>query len=157
MRDSDLQGPGGRAWRVTIEVQEGHASLGLWLVNAPGAHPFWSWWAINIVHLRPLEGFPPAKKHYPEAEYEFLIVAINPEECPEPDVDQQGGWPTLTPVDVCEQFDGVIDVEATRICELAAQAIVNGTVSPDQDHRPIWKQLIAGTLAHFRQGKHTIN
>lgn len=156
-RDPDLQGPAGRAWDVPFPKDKDgtHAGLSTWIVNVPGAHPFWSWWAIHLIHLRELEGFPPAKKQYPEAEYEFLITAINPEQCPEPDPDIPG-YPFLEPVDVCEHFHGIIDADAIRICRLAVRAIVDGHLSPDQDFRPAWKNTIQTTVSHYRQGKHAV-
>lgn len=155
MRDPDLTGKAGRAWKAPLDSDQPHGTLAGWLINVPKAHPFWSWWAINMIHLRDIEGVPPAKKHYPEAQYEFLIYAINPELCPEPDPDKPP-YPHLVPVDVCEQFHGVLDVDAVRICELAVLSIVDGRLSPDQDFRSAWHNTIQTTAEHYRQGKHAV-
>lgn len=125
-------------------------------MNVPGAHAFWSWWTVTLVHLREVPGVPPPHLKYPEAEYEFTIFSINPEACPEPDPDAVG-HPILTPPDVVEQFHGVSDEDAERICLGAVQAIVNGHISPDQDYRGVWKMLMAGTVEHFRQGAHVVH
>jgi hypothetical protein len=129
-----------------------------WLVNAPGAHPLWQWWVVALIHLRPIEGVRPAHKRYPEAEHEFIIFSIDPESCPEPDPEKAAeGYPHLVPIDVVEQFHGVGDHDAKRICESAVRAIVGGVLSPDQDYRGAWKKCIEGTVAHYRAGKHAEN
>lgn len=156
MRTPDLEGPAGRAWRSPLEGHGVHATLSAWLVNVPGAHPFWSWWTVGVVHLRELEGFPPPHKRYPEAAYEFMIFAINPEQCPEPDPDDVG-HPLLTPPDVIEQFHGVLDADVVHICDLAVKAVVDGRISPDQDYRAHWHQVLTNTVEHFRQGLHAVN
>lgn len=154
MRDPDLKGPAGQAWKTPIEPGP-HTSLALWLINVPKAHPHWSWWTVGVIHLRDVEGLPPAKKHYPEAAYEFLIMALNPERCPEPVLDPSS-WSFLSPADVVEQFHGMIDIEAVRLCEQAVRAIMDGRLSPDQDFRSAWHNTIQTTAEHYRQGKHAI-
>jgi hypothetical protein len=86
MRAPDVTGPFGRAWVVKkpIVKPDHNASLSEWLINVPGAHPFWEYW-------------------------------------------------------------------------YAVQAIVNGRISPDQDFRSMWHQLLARTVEHFREGKHPEN
>jgi hypothetical protein len=161
MSDPTLTGPAGRAWLITKEsdVLAHQASLASWIVNVPGAHPFWSYWMVAVCHLRDIPGVKPAIKQYPSAEYEFLIASIDPERCPDPTTEQAlaEGLPLLSPIDVAEQFHGVKDQDAFRVCEAAIRAIVNGQVSPDQDYRPIWKTLIRETVKHFREGRHPLN
>lgn len=159
MRDPDLQGPYGRGWQLKhIETRPDHqASLGTWLVNCPNAHPFWHWWMVGMVSLRDIPGVKPATKRYPEAEYEFMIYSINPEECPNPEPDDPEGYPHLLPVDVVEQFHGVTERDAGRILTSAIQAIMNGVLSPDQDYRQAWKASLAATVQHFSSGHHVEN
>lgn len=159
-RPPDLSGHAGRAWRVPnrSRTPDHAATLGQWLVQVPGAHPFWEHWAVAVIHLRPLPGAKAAHKRYPQAEYEFVIFAIDPTTAPEPDPDKADeGYPFLTPVDVAEQFHGVSDRDAVRICDAAVRAILSGDVSPDQDFRPMWKALIRDTVAHFASGAHAEN
>lgn len=159
MRAPDVTGPFGRAWVVKkpIVKPDHNASLSEWLINVPGAHPFWEYWYIALIHLRDIPGVPPAHKKYPEAEFEFIIAAISPEVRPAPDPDEARGFPLMTPTDVAEQFHGITDHDAVRVCEAAVQAIVNGRISPDQDFRSMWHQLLARTVEHFREGKHPEN
>jgi hypothetical protein len=163
MREPDQQSPYARAWNLDIsKAPEGPtkpAAVSSWLVNMPGAHAFWSYWTLSIISLRDLPGVPPAKKKYSEAEYEFMILAIDPERCPNPDPDViiVKGYPWLTPVDVIEQFHGISEMDCRRLAEGAVRAILSGQISPDQDYRSAWKSLIAGTVQHFVEGRHPLN
>jgi hypothetical protein len=163
MREPDQKSPFGRAWQIDLskapDCPEKPGMVATWLINVPGAHPFWSYWTITVMSLRDLPGVKPAFKKYPEAEYEFMILTVDPERCPEPDPDEIAakGHPFLTPVDVVEQFHGVTDQDASRIAEGAVNAILTGNISPDQDFRPFWRKLIAGTVQHFVAGKHPLN
>ena len=161
MRDPDIEGPYGRAWFMPYkdpEVPDHQACLGSWLLNVPGAHPFWEYWLVTIIHLRDIPGSRPAIKHYAEAEYEFGINSINPEECPAPDPDNvREGYPLLQPSDVVEQFHGISDRDALRVAEAGVRAMVHGRISPDQDFRSMWSRLISDTVAHFRAGAHVEN
>lgn len=161
-RKPDQEGPAGRAFdlldnRGAIEPRPDHeGGLAAWLLNVPGAHPFWSWWMLAACHLRPIPGAQSARKHYPGAEYEFAIITINPEEHPivDPDNLPREGFHLLRPSDVVHQFHGVTDADVKRIAALAVRAIVTGQISPDQDYRSMWEGLIDGTVAHYREGRH---
>lgn len=163
MREPNHQTSLGRAWLLDIskapERPSKAATVVSWLLNVPGAHPFWAYWTITVISLRDLPGVPPANKKYPEAEYEFMILAVNPEACPEPDpaVVELEGHPYLEPVDVIEQYHGISDADSVRLAEGAVHAILAGHVSPDQDYRRAWKALIAGTVQHFSEGKHPLH
>lgn len=156
-RPPDIEGPRARAWLVPnrIAKPDHAASLACYLVNAPHAHPAWQWWRVCVIHLRDIPGVKPAHKRYPAAEYEFMIYAIDPTTRPEPDPDNpEEGWPYLVPIDVIEQFHGVSDRDAVRVCHLAVTAIANGFLSPDQDYRTAWRGCLAATVADFASGTH---
>jgi hypothetical protein len=161
VRDPDLKGVGGRAWNLPLvsRVADHDACLGLWLVHSPPSHPFWPWKLVSVIHLRDIPGVKPALKRYPEAEYEFMIMAINPETCPNPDPeDYRHGYPLLEPPDVVEQFHVKNnDHDAKRILEACISGIMSGSILPDEDYRSRWKETIAGTAAHFRSGAHAEN
>lgn len=173
MRAPDLQGTA-KVWRLRMSEQarEFHrqelgyrdSQLVGYLVNGP-YHPLWNWWYVSVISLAPVEGAPPAHKWYPEAEYEFMILALNPEgrdgqgaNYP-PDVDRfeaegAGALPGyLTPADVIMQFHGVTPEQAVEIGESAARAIAHG-VSCDSDNRQWWNQAIANSVEHIRLGGH---
>lgn len=157
-----ISGVAGRAWKLSVESDkpDHDASIASWLVNVPGAHPFWSHWLVGMCSLRDIPGVPPAKRSYPEAEFEFLIASIDPSEMPSPmpEVGKAcGGFPLLSPFDVVFQFHGVIDADAGRICELAVRAMCDGRLSPDQDFRSAWEATLTKTVEHFRTGKHAVH
>lgn len=153
----DLQGHA-LAWKVADirSTKDQEACLGTWLVYAPWAHPFWHTWAMSVVHLRDIPGVPPAHKKYPEAEYELLIAALDPNKGPDPD-HPENGFAFLHPIDVVEQFHGISDRDATRLLESAVRAIVAGTISPDSDYRSVWRDSVKGTVEHYRSGVHMEN
>jgi hypothetical protein len=135
---------------------ESPACLAAWLVNRPGAHPWWQFYIVSIVHLRDVPGVAPAKKTFPEAAYEFQITTIDPERCPSPEP-EAGSYPLLHPSDVIHQFHGVKDEDAVRIAELAVAAIVDGLLSPDSDFRSAWKDSLSKTVQHFIEGRHALH
>lgn len=171
MRDPDFSGVA-RVWRIeTTEIQQkahkenwGYESSSLadWIVHGP-YHPFWSWWYVAVISLRDIPDAPPANKKYPEAEYEFMIISLNPDGRNEGQVDIdkieagdiEGGLPGfLTPSDVVFQFHGVTDEQAVKVGEAAIRAIVNGQ-SCDSDFRSWWMRSLEATVEHFRMGVHT--
>lgn len=163
MREPDQKSHLARAWNLDLsKVPEGpakEAAVASWLLNVPGAHPFWSYWVMSVISLRDLPGMKPAHKCYPEAEYEFMILAVDPERHPAPDPDlillEGFGW--LDPIDVMEQFHGISVMDCRRLAEGSVRAICSGFISPDQDYRPAWKSLIAGTVQHLAEGRHPLH
>ncbi len=154
MSEAPLKGPGGTAWRIpaVIKRPEQEACLASWLVNVPGAHAFWSYWQVSICHLRPIEGATePLEKVYPEAGYEFSILTIDPEKCPNPTIESifEHGLSHLVPPDVVEQFHGVSDPVALMIARAGVNEIVAGNISPDQDFRSVWKSFIKQTVRTY--------
>lgn len=158
----DMVGAGGwRAWRIDRAAalraphatKDHQASIAAWLVHCPGAHAAWSWWTMSVVHLRPIEGARPAEKQYPEAEYEFSIITLDPSHAPSDPRD----WTAmrfLTPLDAVVQFHGVTDAQAEGVLEAAVRAVMSGHVSPDQDFRGFWERSIPATARHFQEGAH---
>ena len=164
VRAPDLTGVG-RAWRIDTAPgarrEPAHvAGLRSYLLNGPW-HPAWSWWLIGCVHLRPIEGVPPAHLTYPEAEYELQILSLNPDRPVNVDeAEATGDWGDksipkfLTPPDLVYQFHGVTDAQAGQIADSVLRAIVDGGMSPDSDFRSSWVQLLDNTVAHYRSGGH---
>lgn len=157
LRAPDVIGPRGRGWKIATPAgapPDHAASLEAWLVNCPGYHAMWAWWSIGVVHLRDLPGVPPANKKYPEAEYQFMIWALDPTKG-EPDPDHpENGYPFMIPADVIEQFHGVTDEQAAAIGMMAASIVVRGLASPDQDWREWWKRAIRSSVEHAQLGGH---
>jgi hypothetical protein len=105
---------------------------------------------VGLVHLRAVEGLPPAHFDYPEAEYELNTIALDPQKCP-PDVDAFR-LPLMMPLDVHEQFHGVTDEQAVAMIERSVEMIVAGELAPDSDFRATWKRYVWGTIEHLTTG-----
>lgn len=160
-RSPDFSGPSGRAWqhhpvpdpalpRSPLNYLDPESpNLIRFLLEVPGAHPVWHHWLLNVCHLRDLPDFPIASRSYAEAEYEFSIMAIDPQRCSQPDPDQPP-YPYLTPLDVVEQFHGITDEQARRIGAQAVELIVSGRLSPDQDYRATWKEVLKRMVSGLR-------
>jgi hypothetical protein len=83
-REPDFSGVG-RAWEMRMGPQarpDQAATIVGYVVTGP-FHPMWSWWMVAVIHLRKIPGTHPAHKHYPEAEYELMIVSLDPETPPD--------------------------------------------------------------------------
>ena len=143
MRLPDLEQGGIKAWRL----EPSGATVAHWLVQG-AFHPAWNQWIVACITLADSPGFPPAKRHYPEAEHEIDILSLNPEH---PFIEgEELHW--LTPPDLTCQFDGVTDAQATEVVEGMVRAILSGEASPDSDWRSWWETSIAATVAHFKAG-----
>lgn len=162
-RTPDIVGASGRAWQLPIAPigQRGRpdadGTVIAWLLHAPAAHILWCYYAVAIIHLRPIPGVPAPIIRGDGATHELMIVSLNPE-VPLPDLEAVGrgddSFAFLAPPDVVEQFTVRDDAEAARLGELAIKVCVDGIASPDQDWRSWWKRAIADTAAHFRAGQH---
>lgn len=154
----------GQAWRLRLLPigergrPDKDATVGVFLVQAPYAHPIWSYWVVSIIHLRDIVGVKKAHLQFPEATHELAIVALNPEE-QLPSLDITVNWKIhrLTPTDVIEQFKVSNDAIADQILELSIMRIIDGTISPDEDWRAVWKVCIEMTAEHFNNNLHNIN
>ena len=147
-RPPDLATNHALAWKVpTSDVP---TALGSWLVYCPGHHAFWHTWGVNLIHLRGLPGIPPAFKHYPAAQFELVIMAVDPASSPDPDHPEQG-FHYLTPPDFCHQFDGVSDATARQMLDFMVKLITEGKASPDSDYQENWKKTVNQTLAGWKQ------
>jgi hypothetical protein len=146
-RKADQVGAAASGWKMRSEHE---TALTTWVVNHPTAHALWSQWIVSLVHLRPIEGTPDPKKHYPEAEFELLVVAQDPDHYIT-NPDDFDLYP-LTPIDVVKQFHGVNDDVATHIVEKLIEAVLDGGLSPDQDHRALWEGSLETMVEHFTVG-----
>jgi hypothetical protein len=160
LRAPDEEGPAGRAWllRPTDEGPEQEATVSSWLLNRPGAHPWWEWWIVTVVCLRDVQGLAPAARIYPEAAYEFQILTIDPDHFPAPDPDfVDDGYTYLHPPDVIEQFHGIDDAQAEQLCLSAIREILEGGISPDETFRDQWNKLLRAKVSALRTGRLSLN
>jgi len=147
MREPDKTGHvGWSAWLVPTQPP----ALAVWLLDCPGAHVMWRYWRVSLVHLRPLDGLPPAIKQYPDAEYELVSAALDPDR--EVNPDQLGSLVPLDPLDFVHHFHGMNDAQAVKLLELLVDAVIRGVLSPDSDWRTRWRRLIWGSVDHVTGG-----
>jgi hypothetical protein len=131
-------------------------------------HPLWYQFILGCVHLRPVEGMPPAKLHFEGATHEVHVIALNPDYGPytvermyakglTPEV--PGKSLMLTPIDVTEQVVAT-DAEMHELVGLLAMGVADGMLNPSTDDaretlRGHWRRSIQHTLAHMRGEEHT--
>lgn len=155
MRDPDKRGLGTEAWRSRMasvdEDPRVAANIEGWVVKGP-YHPAWSYWMVGCIDLAEHPGVDPPKKQYPEAEFEVMIVSLDPK-CYPPDPDSPAGLTFLTPPDLVFQFDGVTREQAGEICSLVVDHALNGR-SLDSDFRAWWESALRETVAHYKAGRH---
>ena len=158
MGKPDFEGVAGCAWDL-IRISGGvvtdlaqTAGLASWVINCPLAHPAWDSYLLGVVHLRDIPGTPEPARHYPGAQYELMISAIDPEAHPAPDPEHERTFKLLAPPNVVEQFHGITDSQAAFIGRQAARAIVEGRISPDSDFQRAWNATIKASVKHFGGG-----
>lgn len=151
-READFTGVAGRAWR-RLPSEKGMA-IDHFLVHAPASHPIWPWYMVAIVHLRPVEGVPPAHKQFSDASHELMVIAIDPK-CypPDPDLSGDETYPFLQPLNSATQVGALQDGHAKELIELVVRGIVDGRLNPDTDGRMQFEESIRKTAQHFR-GEH---
>ncbi len=154
-RDPDYVGAGSwRAWRVKPATEDPSTGVAAWLLHCPGAHAFWSYWWIMLIHLRPVEGAPPAVITTPGAGWEVICAAQQPDVAPNAD-EVKGTLRYLTPFDWVVQFGDVKDdAKAIEVVEAVVQAIMTGQASPDSDWRRYWQNAIPATARCHATHKH---
>lgn len=163
-----VTGPNGTAVQLKINPRlSGAETTVAWWLLTGSWHPVWPQFILSVVHLRPVEGAPPAKLHFPGATHELLVVALNPGDPPKihsrkilekRGLAGVGGY--LTPIDVCHQFTAV-DAEMYELAALCAQACVDGLLNPSVDDarerlREQWLSTCVKTLAHMRGEEHAL-
>lgn len=155
MSDPEKVGAAGQAWRIPYTD---HYQFGVgdhqWFLHIPAAHPHWPRYMLSCIHLRPVEGQPPAKLQYPGATHEVMLVALNPEHNPNPDNRQS--WQILTPVNAAVQFTSASDDDAAVLLDLVAQALVDGILPAEPSDfiggSDYWITTVRRTAAHRTGG-----
>jgi len=157
-----INGKYGTAYHLELKAlfKSQEATLCTWFIsiakNHPCHHPFWDKYLLSVIHLRDIEGEEPARKDYPEAEYELMVHALNPEK--NPTHKDRETWQLLRPVNIQEQFHGVDDDQAAYIGELAAKTCIDAYlfIEPEgiRGAREFWTKAIAGTIDHFTNPNH---
>ena len=140
-----LTGLAGAAELVAIDGEhQSGAGLGSYLIDAPGQAPAWDQYVLGLVSLvgPASEGWP-AFLQYPGAEFELMLLALDPHgvvdllaagppageemESVRYTADGETPFAHLTPANYVHQFDGVTDQGAASILGRCAGKIVDGT------------------------------
>lgn len=136
---------------------EWSATVALWMLDCPGQSPAWRHYLLSVVHLRPVDDLPPAAVTVPGATHELIVCALDPMANPRPLL--PGSWVRLTPTNVVEQVQLPDDETASVLADLAARAVVDGTLPaepPLAGAREPWRTALIKTSAHLRGEPHAV-
>lgn len=118
MRQCDLQGPHGKAWRRTLGPKTLVAG---WYIDYRGAIiDHWGWYALHAVRLD-----EDSAMQYPTAEHELQMLPV----ALPVDVDSSKWVLAGTPV-LAAQIDGVGEQGVQALLDAAVIAIVRGGMAP---------------------------
>lgn len=131
------EGRAGKAWRMPLDMDDkAHSTLKQWAVFCPKAHPFWSWFVVSVVHLRPVPGLPYPKLFDARSQWEIGVLACNLKTEREFDMLRPETWKVMLPPNSMMQFHGPLgDEDAMAVVDGLVEAFVRGQVSPDSDAR----------------------
>lgn len=143
-------GPHGAAWKLDLAAvraafgcdEKRDGSVCLWIVFAPWANMAWSYYTISAIHLRSVEGLPPAKINLAGATHEVVVAAMDPRVAPSL-TGSPRSW--LSPLNFMGQWvvnerPNPVDLDRTaaaRIEEIVRE-ILDGRLNPDTDFRHEW-------------------
>lgn len=142
-----MQGPRGRAWAVPLEplAAVAGAVVGTLLIEAAWAHPIWHSYMLSVCHLRPMPDMPEPALHLPGATHEVLLAALDPAEPRQRALEGSRPRP-LVPFNFSAQIIERGDAAALERVWRAAQAVCDGRLSPDTDHRRAWTALFGDNM-----------
>lgn len=154
-------GPHGRAWQLDIEkirkdgLKDGtfkqddldkDSSVGIWMVEAPWAHPAWHSYLLVLVHLR--DNGLPTKFYLKGATHEIWLYALDPDgdrqSLLERGINKNCRW--LTPNNYADQFIAANDAEAFQRVEICVHEICAGALNPDTDAQGQWIKRFGGHM-----------
>jgi hypothetical protein len=167
VRKPDVLGDAGQAWEVPKERMASFAAVhpdkvdplavlgtvGAWYLNGRGFHPFWSWWMIDVVDLERRGDQPEPQRHYPDAEYELIVLSLDPAGGVPP-LNGEGGADYLTPPDLTLQFHGLTREQARKIGVFFVEACCAGNTSPDSDWRRQNRKALTDLVRNYYVGRY---
>lgn len=151
----DISGPHGRAWRTQLEAHrrrlgavpgKNDSSLGMWVIEAPWAHPAWHSYVIALIHLRPQADLAPAKISMPGATHEFWLWAGDPAQSRAAFIRGDINLPVLSPMNFGAQIRSSSDEAAITLIEHAIGQICAGQLNPDTDAHGQWVEMFGDSL-----------
>lgn len=149
----DRTGRFGRARRFNIfaalgklgDKAAGDATVGSWVVHAPGYRILWAYYQIAVCHLRDAPGIASAVHMLPGSTHIVFVLALNPSFSPT--LDTMNHY--LTPTNFAGEFIAENDITACEKIEESVMEILNGKPSPDTDFIREWvKRYSDSNLKH---------
>lgn len=151
-------GAHGEAWEIDLltsralcgETDETDTTVALWVVFAPWAHAYWSYYLIGAIHLRPMAKLKAPTIFLPGATHEIMIFALDPETVP--DVVNSSKLRKLRPINFAGQWivrerPNPVDLDrgAAAKVRVTVDEILAGVLSPDTDFRSEWVKRFSGS------------
>jgi len=126
-QEHDIRGPLGYADKITDPRFESHPTgIAGYLLFAPAVHPLWSFYIAQIIHLRDVEGMPPAQKHGADMTHEIMVLALQRDFPPKKDDIKTMRW--MTPANHVVQLSCDTDARAADILEQVVQQFISGVI-----------------------------
>ena len=151
-------GPAGEAHLIRQAALGTPTCLCAWLLHLPGAHPIWAHYLLSVASLRDEPGYEPAQRHYPGAEYELVICALDEAGRPQPG--RPDTWQPLTPPNVVIQWDGTGDAGAELVARHVIPVVVDGALWVEtqgiRGAREHWERFVR-RAALDEAGVHTVD
>jgi len=106
-------------------------TLTSWFLHLPSQAPYEAWdtFLLSVVTLADVDGFPRPYRRYPQAEYELMVVSLDPENRPQ--VAYASTWTKMLPPSYTRQFDGVTRDQAIDMGRALALGCVHGQVAAE--------------------------
>jgi hypothetical protein len=148
-------GPYTKAWLLPVEEvakrsdipKDWAATVQIWLIEAPWAHPMWHSYILSLIHLRPIEGVKPPVIHLKGATHEMMLWALDPQADRRPLMDGTAiRMPFLSPANFAAQLTARTDEDACIRVRNAVQRIADGKLSPDTDYLRLWIRLFGDNM-----------
>lgn len=134
-----------------IEGAEGHATcLRYVMLRRPDAHPIWHDYMMTLIHLRPVEGYPPAVLANSNCTHELMCYALDPNYDNQPTGPHEQRF--LTPPNLVYQFEGLTDEQALEVFSAYLKCMARRTCSPDTDWRSVQRALLRGITNEVLKG-----
>lgn len=107
-----------KLWESPPQNDKYDVTVARWFIECvPHLHPMWNHYLVVCVALKDVDGLPAAKKHFPTATHELMVLALDRDKKPTYDDDESHH--ILTPPNYYFQFTAT-DEQAKNITYQAA-------------------------------------
>lgn len=145
----DIDGMYAKAQEQGEPVPPRQLSLPAWLIYAPWAHPIWHSYALMVISLAEVEGFPPARINRPgeHPTHELFLAALDPGQPTAPRaryaLDEPA--PMMRPLNFAAQFKEDSDAKCSARIRATVEDIIRGRLNPDTDGIQQWVRRFGGS------------